>query len=121
VSIRDLIARRRDVTQYIAEDPWTITVYRKGLSGEAESTFSFTGRIAPGLFRVSVSERVPAILVGETGVTRQGWCIVAPYSTPVLKTRDEVKAVQGDITRLFRCINCTRYPYKIEVILEDLQ
>lgn len=119
--MRDLIARRRDVTQYIAEDPWTITVYREGLSGEAETTFSFTGRIAPGLFRVSVSERVPAILVGETGVTRQGWCIVAPYNVLLPKARDELRAVQGDITKLFRVLNVSRYPYKVEVILEELQ
>lgn len=119
--MRDLEARKRDIARYIAEDPWTVTVYRKGQAGEAETSFEFTGRIAPAIFRATAQERVPFAQPGEVGVSKMSWCVVAPYDTTPLSARDELKAVQGSITRNFRVLHSSQYAYKIEAILEDLQ
>lgn len=119
--MRDLVARRRDIAQYIAEDPWGVTVHRKGLAGEAETTFTFTGRIAPAVFRATATERVPYTQPGEEGVSRMSWCVVASYDTAPLSARDELEAVQDSITRQFRVLHAVQYSYKIEAILEDLQ
>ncbi len=119
--MRDLEARKRDIAQYIAEDSWAVTVYRKGQAGEDETTYSFTGRIAPAIFRATAAERVPFAQPGEIGVTKMSWCVVAPYDTTPLSARDEVKAVQDGITRHFRVLHSSQYAYKIEAILEDLQ
>lgn len=118
----ELAARKRDIARYIAEDSWTVTVYRKGATaGDPETTYEFTGRIAPAIFRATAQERVPFAQPGEVGVSKMSWCVVAPFDTAPLSARDELKAVQGSITRRFRVLHSVQYAYKIEAILEDLQ
>lgn len=117
----DLAARKRDIARYIVEDSWTVTVYRKGRAGEDETTFEFTGRIAPAVYKATATERVPYTQPGEVGVSKMSWCVVAPFDTTPLVARDELKVVQNGITRRFRVLHSSQYPYKIEAILEDLQ
>jgi len=116
-------ARRADTAQIISEDPWAVTVYRKGRTpDQTETTWSFTGRIQPvGGFGSRATEKRPAALAGELGIGEAMWGILAPWDTPELKTGDEVRATQAAtaIERVFDTLYCSRYAYKIEVVCHE--
>ena len=117
------IARRNDTAFIINEDPWTITVHRPGRTPDDDSTtWTFTGRIQPvGGFGSRATEKRPAALHGELGVGEALWGIMASWDTPALRTGDEVRATQDGtgIARVFDTLYCSRYAYKIEVILHE--
>ena len=117
------LARRADTAFIIAEDPWTIVVHRKGRTPDDPATsWSFTGRIQPaGGYGSRASEKRSAALAGELGVGEALWSILAPWDTTSLKTQDEVRATQdgSGIERIFDTLYCSRYAYKIEVILHE--
>lgn len=117
------LARRNDTAFIIAEDPWTIVVYRKGRTpDQTETTWTFTGRIQPvGGFGSRATEKKPTALPGELGVGEALWGILAPWDTPALRTGDEVRATQdgSGIGRVFDTLYCSRYAYKIEVIMHE--
>jgi len=117
------MARRADTSYIISKDPWTVVVYRKGRTpDQTETTWTFTGRIQPvGGFGSRATEKKPAALTGELGVGVALWGIMAPWDTPALKTGDEVRATQEatGIERTFDTLYCSRYAYKIEVVLHE--
>ena len=119
----NFVARRKDTDYVIAEDPWTITVYRKGRTpDQTATTWSFTGRIQPvGGFGSRATEKKPAALTGELGVGEALWGIMAPWDTPVLTRGDEVRATQNAtaIDRVFDTLYCSRYAYKLEVVMHE--
>lgn len=118
--MRDLVARRRDVQRQIDDDPWTVTVYRRGLTPDnAETTWTFTGRVTPFGIRGTTIERAAAVLGGEAPVGRYAFVLLAPYNQPAMQARDEVVAVQGDITRNLHVVFATQYSYKHEAILDE--
>ncbi len=119
----NVLARRKHTAFIIAEDPWIIVVYREGRTPDgAETTWTFTGRIQPvGGFGSRATEKRPAALQGELGIGEALWGIMAPWDTPALRSRDEVRATQvsSGIERVFDTIYCSKYAYKLEVVLNE--
>ncbi len=117
------VARRADTAKIVSEDPWAIVVYRKGRTpDQEETTWSFTGRIQPvGGFGSRATEKRPASLPGELGVSEAMWGILAAWDTPALNRGDEVRATQDatGIERVFDTLYCSRYAYKIEAVLHE--
>jgi len=117
------VARRADTARIVSEDEWTIVVYRKGRTpDQAETTYTFTGRIQPvGGFGSRATEKKPTALPGELGVGEALWGILAVFSTPALRTGDEVRATQvaTGMERTFDTLYCSKYAYKIEVVMHE--
>ncbi len=118
------IARRKDTALMVADDPWTIVVFREGRTpSEAETTWTFTGTIQPvGGFGSRATEKRPARLQGELGIAEALWGILAPWDTPALKAKDEVHATQnvaGSVKRVFDVLYCSKYAYKLEVAMHE--
>lgn len=119
-----LATRRRDVLKIINDDPWIVTIYRTGRTpDDAETSFSFVGRIQPVGARGAPREERPraTALQGELPVGYYGWALLAPYDTPKMLTRDTVKATQqsSGIVRTFRVAYSGQYAYKHEVIMDE--
>jgi len=115
--------RALDVQRIIDEDPWTITVYRRGETfDDPERAFSFVGTIHP-----QGSRGVPLILfaaaAGEAPVARYAWVVLAPQGTQPMKNQDELRALQqaGTEQRVFTVSYSARYVYKQEAIAEERQ
>ena len=123
MTVINWVARRADTALVISEDTWAVTAYRKGRTpDQAETTWSFTGRIQPmGGFGSRATEKRPAALPGELGVGEALWALMAPWDTPALRTGDEVRATQTEtgVERTFDTLYCSRYAYKIEVVLHE--
>jgi hypothetical protein len=111
--MRDVIVRRREITNYIAEEPWTATVHRRPVrQGDSEITFSFTCRVAPVVLE-NQGERSPSAQPSEEAIGQARWLIVSAYDTTLMKTGDVVTVVCDTVTRLLRVIVCDQYSYKV--------
>jgi len=120
----NLTVRRNDTQKIIDDDPWSVTVYREGLTPDnTETTFACTGKIVPAAARGASREQVSAGLTGESSIGIYGWALLAPYDTTPFLTRDELVAVQQStgVSRKFRVVYSQRYAYKYEVILDERQ
>lgn len=115
----DLTLRQSLIATMIAQNPWTVTVYRRGrTSDDAATSFTFTGRICPADGRAprqGLWER------GEEMTSLYTSVLVAPSSTPEIKIGDEITAIEtaSGITRQF----VARFPRHVgakwEVLLDE--
>jgi len=120
----NLTVRRRNNLKIINDDPWDIIVYRAGRTpDDAETTFSFVGRIQPVGARGAPREEWPraSALQGELPIGYYGWALLAPYNAPKMMARDAIKATQRSsaIVRTFRVAYAGQYAYKHEVIMDE--
>lgn len=120
----NLIARRRDTLNIINEDPWSVTVYRRRATGDAdEVTFTLSGRVSPAGARGAPSMTSTRAFPGTLPVGRFGWLLLTEYDVDRIIARDEIIAVQDStsITRKFLAVYSARYSYKYEVIMDERQ
>ena len=123
--MNDVTARRNDTLRIINEDPWDITVYRRKLPPASDETVTsgIVGRIQPT--RNPMAGTVaPQRLSGEAPLGVQSWTLMVAYDAYAARPRDELKAVQRSnptVTRMFMVTYCSRFAYKQEVMLSELQ
>jgi len=120
---QNLVVMRRDTKRVIDEDPWTVAVYRKGRTpDDAETTWSFTGRITPAVSR-GVLALNPVALQGEGGESRYGWVLLTEWDVAKIKSGDEIRATQQSTSfeRVFTAFHGMQYAYKQEVIIDERQ
>ena len=111
---RRVLARRRDVSKFIAEDSATVTVYVPGRTPDDEETsFSFTGRLSPRGSMLSGRERMAQGEEGPIGMNT--WVVVAPYDTTVPRNGSRLSISSQE----FRVIFTMQYQYKLEILLEE--
>ena len=123
MGVQNLIVMRRDAKRVIDEDPWTVIVYRRGrTSDDAETTWTFTGRITPMGSR-GVLALNPERLQGERGESRYGWVLLTEWDVARLKQGDEVRATQTSTSfeRSFVAFHGMQYAYKQEAVLDERQ
>lgn len=120
---QNLVVMRRDTKRVIDDDPWTVNVYRRGRTpDDAETNWSFTGRITPAVSR-GVLALNPTGMGGERGESRYGWVLLTEWDVTKLRRGDEVRAVQDSTSfeRNFVVFNAHQYAYKQEVIIDERQ
>lgn len=120
---QNLTVMRRDIKRIIDDDPWTVTVYRRGRTpDDAETAWSFTGRITPAVSR-GVLALNPTAMGGEHGESRYGWVLLTEYDVDKLRQGDEVRAVQASSSfeRAFVVFYAAQYAYKQEIIIDERQ
>jgi len=123
MGLQNLIVMRRDTVRVINEDPWTVTIYRKGRTpDDAETTWTFTGRITPAVSR-GVLPLNPEYMPGEHGASRYGWVLLTEWDEALIKRGDEVRATQDSTSfeRAFVAFHGMQYAYKQEVIVDERQ
>ena len=121
--VQNLVVMRRDTVRVINEDPWTVIVYRKGRTpDDAETTWTFTGRLTPAISR-GVLPLSSAALQGEGGASRYGWVLLTEWDVAKILRGDEVRAVQDstDYERHFIAFHGMQYAYKQEAIVDERQ
>jgi len=113
VAHRRVLARRRDVSKFIDEDSVTVTVYVPGRTpDDAETSYTFTGRLSPRGSMLSGRERMAQGEEGPVGMNT--WVVVAPYDTTVPRNGARLGIGSQD----FRVIFTMQYQYKLEILLE---
>lgn len=113
MDVNELAARRRDVDEFIDEDPSEFTGYRKGIGGAAETTYSLTGRLVFAARRTAtVAERSPE--VPELPVAEYPWVVTTYHDSERVKAKDELDAVSPTYGR-------RRFFVGHVVLLEDKQ
>ena len=111
--MRDVVARTRDTQRMIDEDSWLCTVVRRAANlDNADTTFTFTGRVSRAVFQVVTGERLPQRLAGEQTSSVGIWQVLAPAGTPAMLRGDEVRAVQGAIVHQMEVVSGAVLPYK---------
>ena len=118
------VSRRLDTDYIIADDPWTVTVYRRGASpDDDETSFTFTGRIQPVGARGTQRAQTSAQLAGEAPLGAYSWLLLSTYDTTKLLSGDEVRAIQKGTTveRVFVATFSAMYNYKQETVLDERQ
>ncbi len=121
---QNLVAMRKDTANIIADDPWTIVIWREGRTpDDAEITQTFTGRLTPHGARGVPLALTPSGMAGETPVSRYGWVLLAEWDIDDLLTNDEVRATQDStsIARVFSIFYAAQYGYKWEAICDERQ
>ena len=120
----NLVGRRADIARQIADDPWTITVRRRGRTPDDDDiVISFTGRITPaggrGIPTLGVNSALKGERPGGTGV----WLLTAPWDTGIMQSRDIVDATQTatSLAHTYRAVLASRFDHKWEVLLDELQ
>ena len=114
--------RRDNIAWMIGRDPCSIEVRRPGRTADdAETTFTFTGRVAPAGSVGGTGTSVPLEIRGENGATRYASVLVAPWNTPDIKYMDEliVTHAASGIVRYFRVAEPRHLAWKWEVMLEE--
>ena len=117
------VVNRRDTVRIINEDPWTITVHRKGRKADdAETTWTFTGRIFPAGGTLNATG-TSAGLPGEHGISYTLDILLAEWDETMPKEGDMVEAVHPlmTITKYYVAAHGKAYPYKQEVFLDAKQ
>lgn len=116
--------RRTRLQQVIDRDPWTVTIHKEGRTpDDADSSFSFTGRITPAGTRGAPLTMVPRTMPGEMQVIRYGSVLIAPYDTQAMAQGDLVVATHDEsgIVRRFTIAFARRMAWKVEAILDERQ
>jgi len=116
-------AMRRDMKNFINEDPWTITVYRRGKrTSDAETTWTFTARVVP-VNATGYMDVISSRLEAEGQITRALFGIVAEWDTAQPKQGDEVWCEHTETGQeLIGDVHFSRvYPYKQEIVCEQRQ
>jgi len=117
----NLIVRRRDTDHIIAQDPWSITVYRHGETQDDDDiTYTdITGTLMPA------SRSAQARAVGSGGEEPVGISrvlLLLAWDDAILQEGDEVRAVQDStsIARNFVVVKSLgQNGYKQEVLMNE--
>ena len=112
--------RRTNLEGWIAANPSTATVYRKGrTSDDADTTFSVPCRVSPYLVRPLSA----GSLTGEVETIRYLSVMVTAWDETALKPRDLVHIVHDGegIAIDYVALAVRRTPHKYEIILEEVQ
>lgn len=120
----NLVVQRRDTKRIIDEDPWTITVHRKGRKADdAETTWSFTARLFPAGGDRIAATGTSAGLSGEHGLSYTLDVLLAEWNATMPKEGDMVECVhQGmSLRKNYVAAHGKPYPYKQEVFLDAKQ
>lgn len=116
----NLTVRRRDTDYIIAQDPWSITVYRHGeTQDDADVTYTgITGTLMPA----SRGAQVRAVGGGEEPVGISRMLLLLVWNAAILQPGDEVRAVQDStsIARDFTVVKSLgQNGYKQEVLMDE--
>ena len=125
MSIFSVALQRQHVSEMIADDPWTIVISHRGkTSGDVPetTTWTFTGSVkSSGPYRGL--EQWSRNFVQEQNQAFGNHCLIAAYDEQLPRARDLVKATHGEtgVVKDFHVVYSSQYPYKIEVLLDEIQ
>lgn len=108
-------AMRAVLVQLIAGDPTTVTFYGRGTEIEA------TGRLAPAGSRTFGRIGVTRLLDGTEPVGKQLHVLELPYNTQLPAVGNEARTVRQSVEQRFTVVTVLPSPWKVEVILDELQ
>lgn len=115
----DKSTRAADLLVLMADDPVTVTVYRRVDNAPNEVEIAtFAGRIDPVAVRLQIETISP---VGT--FSRQSFVLQYPSTvTTDVKNRDELKAVYGDGREVqYRALSFHDYGWKKECVMEQIR